>query len=79
MGKNSKALVAEKGKKMKKKLTKAAAERLADVMDEVCEHILHGAEKIANFTGKKEMDKETIDVAAHVNIRSKELRILRKM
>jgi hypothetical protein len=79
MGKNSKALVAEKAKKIRKKLSKAAQEQLAVVLDDLTEHILHGAEKIAGFTNKKEIDKEAVNVAAHVNIRSNELRILRKV
>ena len=79
MSKHSKALVAEKAKGLKRKLSKKAADRLADVIDELAEHILHGADKISRFTNKKEIDKEAMDVAAHVNIRSSELKSLRKL
>ncbi len=79
MSKHSKALVVEKAKKIKRRLSKKAADRLADVIDELAEHILHGADKISRFTNKKEIDKEAVDVAAHVNIRSSELKSLRKL
>jgi len=79
MSKNSKALVAEKAKKMRKKVSKKAQDRLAVIIDDLSEHILHGAEKIAHFTNKREIDTESIDVAAHVNIRSKELKILKRV
>ena len=79
MSKNSKALVAEALKKMKMKPDKNAADRLANILDELTEHILHGAEKIARFTGKKKIDRDAVNIAAHVNIRSKELKILRKL
>ncbi len=79
MSKHSKALVAEKAKNIKRKLSKKAADRLADVIDELADHILHGADKISRFTNKKEIDKEAMDVAAHVNIRSSELKSLRRL
>lgn len=79
MSKNSKALVAEKVKKIRKKVNKPAQERLAVILDDVAEHILHGAEKISRFTNRTEVDKDSIDIAAHVNIRSNELKILKRM
>ena len=79
MSKHTKALVAERAKKMRKKVSKKAQDRLAEIIDELTDHILHGAEKISAFTNKKEIDMQAVDVAAHVNIRSKELRILRKV
>jgi hypothetical protein len=79
MSKHTKALVEEKVKKMKKKVSKPAQERLAAILDDLCDHVLHGAEKISRFTNRKEIDKEAVDIAAHVNIRSSELRSLKKV
>jgi hypothetical protein len=79
MGKHGKALVEQKAKKVKRKMDKKAQDRLAVIIEDLCEHILHGADKISSFTKKKEIDCEAIDVAAHVNIRSSELKSLRKM
>jgi len=79
MSKSSKALVAEKAKKIRKKVNKPAQERLAVILDDLAEHILHGAEKISQFTNRKEVDRDSIDIAAHVNIRSKDLKILKRV
>lgn len=79
MGKNSKALVAEKAKRIRKKMEKKAEDRLAFILDDLTEHILHGAEKIARYTKKEKIDRDAINVAAHVNIRSKELKALKRV
>jgi histone H3/H4 len=79
ISKSSKTLVAEKIKKMRKKVSKSAQERLAVILDDLAEHVLHGAEKISRFTNRKEIDKDAIDIAAHVNIRSKELKSLKRV
>ena len=79
MGKHGKALVEQKAKKLKRKMDKRAQDRLVIVIEDLCDHILHGADKISRFMNKDEIDREAIDVAAHVNIRSSELKSLRKM
>ena len=79
MGKHGKALVEQKARKLKRKMNKKAQDRLAVIIEDLCDHILHGADKISRFTNRKEIDREAIDVSAHVNIRSPELKSLRKM
>jgi histone H3/H4 len=77
--KHVEAFVEEKTRKFEMKIGKPAKKKLSKIIDELCEHILHGAEKIRKFAKKKEIDCEAVEVAAHVNIRSKELRALRKI
>lgn len=72
------SIVLEKAKKARMKIDGVASRKLAQILEELCDHVLHGAAKIQKFSKRKVIDKEAVEIAAHVNIRSRELKSLRK-
>jgi histone H3/H4 len=72
MSETSRKLVKEHQKRLNLKASEDAAEALAGIIDDLCRDIFQGAEKIREYSGKSEIDREGVEVAAFVDSRLKQ-------
>ncbi len=76
---HSKELVLEKIKKHSIKTDDDAVNMLASIMDELCDNILNGAEKIAEYSNKESIDADAIKIAAYISNKTENLDLVKKL